>query len=133
MSTATWMDGAISYAMDENSGYITAFNTQSGEVTVMDPNGNILAPSTLAAMDTSNPTNVSWLDSLISALPAVSTFITSQQLAQINIERARKGMPALNPAQYAPQVGVGLNPQTRQMLMWGALGLGAFLLLKGRQ
>jgi hypothetical protein len=71
-----------------------------------------------------------WLDDLTAALPKISAFVTAEQLAQINIERAKKGMPALNTSTYGPQVGVSLDPKMQKMIMYAALGLGGLVVLK---
>ena len=65
-------------------------------------------------------------------LTAVGGAVSAMQLNQINVARAQKGLPPINAAAYGPQVGVGLNAQTSQLLMYIALGLGAVMLLKRR-
>lgn len=55
------------------------------------------------------------------------------KIAKINLERMKQGLPALSAAQteaYVPRPGVsvGLSPATRNLLMYGGLGLGAILL-----
>jgi len=60
------------------------------------------------------------------------TAYNSFQLQQINLQRAQKGLPALNPSVYAPQVGLNLSAGTMNIIMWSAIGLGAVLLLKRR-
>ncbi len=77
--------------------------------------------------------NGGWLDTLnnlIQAAPQVVTGLTAYQLSQINIERAKRGQSPLTAAAYGPQVGVGLNAQTMNMVMMIAIGLGAVMLIK---
>lgn len=56
-----------------------------------------------------------------------------RQIMQLNIERARQGLPPVDPAQYSGLgVQVGLAPQTQNLILIGLLGLGAVLLLARR-
>lgn len=59
----------------------------------------------------------------------IATGVSQFQLNQINLERAQRGLPPLSSSAVAPQVNVGLSPQVKQMLIYAALGLGAYLLL----
>lgn len=68
--------------------------------------------------------------SLTQGAKELVTAYNSFQLQQINIQRAQKGLPALNPAAYSPQVGLNLAPGTMNAIMYAALGLGAIMLLK---
>ena len=67
-----------------------------------------------------------WLELAKQGITAFNSF----ELQQINFARARKGLAPLNPGAYSPQVGVNLAPDTMKMIMYGALGLGAIMLLK---
>lgn len=66
---------------------------------------------------------------ILDAAPRILAAFNAQQIAQINIDRAQRGLPAINAAAYGPQIGIGLNPGMSQMLMYGALGIGAIMLL----
>jgi len=58
--------------------------------------------------------------------------MTEQQrnLMQLNIERARQGLPPLDIAQYTGVgVNVGLSQGTQQLVLYLALGAGALILL----
>lgn len=70
--------------------------------------------------------------SLTQTAKDIVTAVNSIQLQQINLERARKGLAPLNPANYAPQVGLNLSAGTMNTIMIAALGLGAIMLLKRR-
>ena len=48
------------------------------------------------------------------------------------LERARQGLPPLQPSEYAPAINVGLSPQTRNLLIYGGIALVAVLLLRRR-
>lgn len=63
----------------------------------------------------------SWPDLISKGLTALQTY----QLNQINLERARMGLPPIDVSQYATGVGVrvGLSPQTQQLIIYGGLAL----------
>lgn len=55
-----------------------------------------------------------------------------QDILKMQLLRAQQGLPMedINLAQYGlqPSVGVGVTPETKQLLIWGAVGLGAVYL-----
>jgi hypothetical protein len=56
-----------------------------------------------------------------------------RQIMQLNLERARQGLPPVDPTQYSGLgVQVGLAPQTQNLILIGLIGLGAILLLSRR-
>lgn len=64
---------------------------------------------------------------------ANSTADYQAKLMQLNLERAKKGQPPLDAAQYAPRVQVGVAPQTMKVAGLGigaiaAIATGAYLL-----
>jgi len=80
-----------------------------------------------------------WYQKVAEALaPAVATGLTLYQKAQIdklNRKRLAQGLEPIPPEKYREALGpavtaeVGLSPATRNMLLIGALGLGAVLVL----
>ena len=51
-----------------------------------------------------------------------------RQLMQINVDRAKRGEPPLDIAQYSGVgVNVGLSPQTQALVTYGGIALLAFL------
>jgi len=105
-----------------------------------DPNGNFIpvsdpGPSDIAAPDTSSPpapANINpadWINLLAQSVPKIIAGMNAYQLSQLQMDRARRGLPPLNAALYGPQMGVGLTPETSKMLLFGALGIGALLML----
>jgi hypothetical protein len=62
----------------------------------------------------------SWLDKLIGAaqqiLPAYLQYEQQREVLDIQLERARAGLPPLETGQYAPSVQVGLDPETVRRL-----------------
>jgi len=49
---------------------------------------------------------------------------------QINVDRARKGQPPIDAAQYSgAYVNVGLNPETQRLVTYAGIGLLALVVL----
>jgi hypothetical protein len=82
----------------------------------------------------------SWFEKYI--VPVVQTSVALKQQKQAlklaqqeNVTRAQQGLPPLSTTeikrQFAPQAGVevSLSPQIRNMLLFGGLGVGAFLVI----
>lgn len=74
--------------------------------------------------DIKQSTATSWADVVKQGLTAVQTY----QLNQINVERARMGLPPIDTSAYTGMgVRVGLAPQTQQLLIYGGLALLAVM------
>lgn len=73
------------------------------------------------------------LDQAAQLLPQIAAFITAEQLAQINIDRAKKGLQPLNTAAYGPQVGVSLSPQTQQYITIGLVVLALLMFMSKKR
>lgn len=98
------------------------------------------AEVTVAAA-TPAPASPSVLDKLQQMLTSAGQlYLTNEQLKQqkkildMQLQRAQAGLPPLDidVTKYGlpgPQIGVGLNPQTQTLLIWGAVGLAAVYLL----
>lgn len=75
-------------------------------------------------------------ESIISAISRAMTMVAmteyQRQILKTQLERARQGLPPLQPSEYAPAVNVGLSPQTRSLLIYGGLALVAVMLLRRR-
>lgn len=60
-------------------------------------------------------------------IPVALSYEQQKQLNDLNIARASKGLPPLNTSQYsaqsAPQVRVGVTPDTQKMLIYGGAAL----------
>ena len=94
----------------------------SGEVTFIDED----TQRSIQA-DPSQGTASSWLDIVNKGLTVYQT----QQLNQINVERARMGLPPIDTSQYTGVgVRVGLAPQTQQLLIYGGLALLAVMVFQ---
>ena len=70
----------------------------------------------------------SWIDLVGKGLTAVQTY----QLNQINVERAKMGLPPIDTSAYTGVgVRVGLAPQTQQLIIYGGLALLAVMVFQG--
>ena len=86
-------------------------------------------------VDTSAP----WYQDLIGlttqALTAYTQFRSQDAIMELNVERARNGLPPIDPTAYGPAVGVGLDARTRELLQYAMIGgglLALFLIMKKR-
>ena len=70
----------------------------------------------------------SWVELIGKGLTAAQTY----QLNQINVERARMGLPPIDTSAYTGVgVRVGLAPQTQQLIIYGGLALLAVMVFQG--
>ena len=113
-------------------------------MTVFDPSRD-LAPSWLApadlwasSLETVAPTinqklreqslaGETWTDTLQRMLPILAMTYQQREILQIQLERAKAGLPPLPNSDFGAQVSVGIDPATRKWLMIGALGLAGLL------
>jgi hypothetical protein len=117
------IDG-VGYWFDTDGNAVASQAPGESVVFLQDQTGTLSSATLQAGLDATN-----WPQ----LLQAVGGAISAWQLNQINLERARTGKPPINAAAYGPQVGVGLNQQTMNMIIWVAVGLGAVMLFKGRR
>ena len=58
-----------------------------------------------------------WADTAIRIATGLSMGIQQFQFMQINVDRAKKGLPPIDAAQYSgAYVNVGLNPETQRLI-----------------
>lgn len=90
--------------------------------------GQTATPSTWDRFITSISSSV---EKLAPAYAAVKSAQASEKLTNVNIQRSAQGLPPLSAESMVPaaQVQVGLQSQTQKMIVWGAVGLGAVVLL----
>ncbi len=111
----------------------TTFDMTAGAVAGSAPAVDMSVP-----IDTSSGGN--WWDRLLNAIPSTVSTIGNAlpalgqayfqtQAMKINLDRAKQGLPPINTAAYAPGINVGVTPQTRNMLMYGAIGLAAVFVI----
>lgn len=112
----------------------------------IDPFGGVGAPTET----TTGNGQWDWAKELLSSgieaaktiVPQVLQYKTQQQILDMNVERAKAGLPPIDPGVIAPQVKVihDVAPEFRpailaaggmgNMLLWGGLALGAFMLVR---
>ena len=93
-----------------------------------------IAPGINTKINQTQTANESWIDTLTKLVPALTMTVQQVQLMQLNIERAKNGLPPIDIASYSGVgVNVGLSPQTRNLLIYGGIALVAVLFLtRGR-
>jgi hypothetical protein len=93
-----------------------------------------VAPGIVQKIAQTQTPGESWIDTLTKLVPALTMTVQQVQLMQLNIERAKNGLPPIDIASYSGVgVNVGLSPATRNLLIYGGIALVAVLLLtRGR-
>lgn len=72
----------------------------------------------------------SWTDTAQKILTGLVMTEQQRQLMQLNIERAKQGLPPIDINRYSGVgVNVGLSQGTEKLVLYLALGAGAFLLI----
>ena len=90
-----------------------------------------IAPGVNQAIADNSQNGESWTDTLKRVLPSLTMGVQQFQLMQLNIERAKQGLPPIDIASYSGVgVNVGLSPDTQKLIMWGGAALLAVLLLR---
>jgi len=88
------------------------------------------APGVTTAIAQAQNPNESWANTLTRILPSLTMGIQQIQLMQINIDRARKGLPPLDAQAYSgAYVNVGLDPNTQRLVTYAGLGILALFVL----
>lgn len=126
------------FAVDDGEGGVYYVNDITGDVQLQAPGTPVApAPAPVAAGGSSID---SFLQSITRILPQAVTAYTgytqAQRIAEVNAQRAARGLPPLTANQagaYGPQIGVNLAPQTSNMLLYGAIAIGAVLVLSKRR
>lgn len=76
----------------------------------------------------------SWIDTLKKIVPALTMTAQQYQLMQLNIERAKQGLPPIDIATYSGVgVNVGLSPDTQKLIIYGGLALLVVLFLRSKK
>jgi hypothetical protein len=92
------------------------------------------APGIVQKIQQTQAPGESWIDTLQKLVPALTMTVQQVQLMQLNIERAKNGLPPIDIAQYSGiGVNVGLSASTKNLLIYGGIALMAvFLLTRGK-
>lgn len=89
-----------------------------------------IAPTFTAKVAQTQSAGESWIDTAQRLLTAVTMTSNQRNLMNVNLERAKKGLPPIDINQYTGVgVNVGLAPQTQQLVMYGGIALLAIFLL----
>jgi len=92
------------------------------------------APGIVQKIQQTQVQGESWIDTLQKLVPALTMTVQQVQLMQLNIERAKGGLPPIDIASYSGiGVNFGLSPETKNLLIYGGIALVAvFFLTRGR-
>ena len=82
-----------------------------------------VAPGVSSAVASQQSTGESWTDTLARILPMLTATYQQRQIHDIQLQRAKAGLPPLSNSDFGSQVSVGLDPQTRQYLVIGGVAL----------
>ena len=74
-----------------------------------------------------------WISAVSRAMTTVAMADYQRRLLNVQLERARQGLPPLAASEYGVGVSVGIDPATRNMLLIGGVALVAVLLLARRR
>lgn len=82
--------------------------------------------------------NQSWWDKLIAGIqqlaPTYAQYQLSKDLYDLNMQRAKQGLPPVDASAVSPQMNVGLSPETRLLVLgMGGVALIAVLALARRR
>ena len=88
------------------------------------------APGVTTAIGEAQRPGEAWTDTLVRILPNLTMGVQQLQLMQINVDRARKGLPPVDAQAYSgAYVNVGLDPNTQRLVTYAGLGILALFLL----
>jgi len=93
-----------------------------------------VAPGIVQKINQTQTPGESWIDTLTKLVPALTMTVQQVQLMQLNIERAKNGLPPIDIASYSGiGVNVGISPATRNLIIYGGIALVAvFFLTRSR-
>ena len=119
-----------SYDADTNTfidvnGQHWAFDAQGNPSQVSDTFVNPWVPAASTIAQKTGDTGNDWASLASNALTALQTF----QLNQINVNRAKQGLPPINTAAYGTGINVGLSTDTQKLVMSGGIALLGVLLI----
>lgn len=86
-----------------------------------------VAPGINQIVSTQTQEGESWIDSLTRLLPVIAATYQQREILQIQLERARNGLPPINANEFAAGVQVGVTPDLQKMLLIGGVALVAVI------
>ena len=95
-------------------------------------NLDAIAPGTTGIISDMQASGETWMQTLARSLPILTATYQQRQLLQVQVDRARAGLPPLDVSNYGAGVQVGLSKDTQKMLLYGAVGIAALFLLAKR-
>ena len=113
--------------MDENYGTFATENR--GFIPAIDT----IAPGIIEQARAVAVEGEDWVSAVSRAMSTVAMADYQRRLLNVQLERARQGLPPLAASEYGVGVSVGIDPATRNMLLIGGVALVAVLLLARRR
>lgn len=86
-----------------------------------------MAPNVTTLVEERRNEGENWYDALARLLPVLASTYQQKQLLEVQVDRARQGLPPLDATQYAGGVQVGMAPELQKLLMWGGIATLAIL------
>lgn len=94
---------------------------------IFDDTGFTDSAGSVVTGGTQPDSDFSWLrDTAVAVVGAWN----QQKILELNLERARQGLPLIDAARFAPTYNVGMSPEVKSLVTVGMIGIGIFLLLK---
>lgn len=94
-------------------------------------NGLSEATSSASGIVTAAENSPNFMDNLSAALAAILSYKQADKLLDINIERAKQGLPALTSESVMPSVNVGVTSGLKNLIV-GALVFGGILFVASK-
>lgn len=88
-----------------------------------------IAPNVTTMITQQQQPGQTWFDSLTSLLPIIVATDQQRQLLQVQVDRAKQGLPPLDVSQYGAGVQVGVSSNLQKLITYGGIGLLAVLAL----
>jgi len=117
-------DAATNTFLD-NDGNHWAFDKNGKASVVSADYVNPWVPTATAQAQISTDSGTDITKLATNALTALQTY----QLNQINVQRAKQGLPPINTAAYGTGINVGLSADTQKLVMYGGIALLGVLLI----
>ena len=113
--------------MDDNYGTITT--EDRGFVPALDN----IAPGIVDQARAIAVQGEDWISAISRAMSTVAMADYQRRLLNVQLDRARQGLPPLQASEYGATVNVGLAPSTQTMLLYGGAALLLVLFLSRRR
>lgn len=82
-----------------------------------------VAPGMTNLLQSQSTAGETWEQTWQRVMPAIAATVQQREILKIQLERARQGLPPLDNSQFGAQVSVGLDTQTRNILIAGGAAL----------